>query len=211
MLLRIFSPRSLRLTVVALFLLPPAAYWLTRGGAVRTASAQTTPNNFRNFESPQVHPLALTPDGARLLAVNSPNATLSVFQLSSGTPVLTAEMLQSTGQYQPRFLLSAGAIHARDLLRQRLLDQLLERAALPCRDGFCFAEEWPRNFECRFHKATVSPIFMGASKPRRRSRVKHRSASRVLLSLIRGEAIFFETLSIFFLCKGAMNTMNGRI
>src|SRR5947209_10766671 len=92
MLPRIFSPRSLRLTVVALFLLPPAAYWLTRGGAVRTASAQTTPNNFRNFESPQVHPLALTPDGARLLAVNSPNATLSVFQLSSGTPVLTAEI-----------------------------------------------------------------------------------------------------------------------
>ena len=92
MLPRIFSPRSLRLTVVALFLLPPAAYWLTRGGALRTASAQTTPNNFRNFESPQVHPLALTPDGARLLAVNSPNATLSVFQLSSGTPVLTAEI-----------------------------------------------------------------------------------------------------------------------
>lgn len=39
-----------------------------------------------------MHPLALTPDGTRLLAVNSPNATLSVFQLVSGSPVLTAEI-----------------------------------------------------------------------------------------------------------------------
>jgi YVTN family beta-propeller protein len=88
---RLLSPRSLRLAVVALFLLPPAAYWLTRGAAVRTASAQTT-TTFHNFESPQVHPLALTPDGTRLLAVNTPNATLSVFQLVSGSPVLTAEI-----------------------------------------------------------------------------------------------------------------------
>jgi YVTN family beta-propeller protein len=47
---------------------------------------------FRNFEGPQVHPLALTPDGTRLLAVNTPNGTLSVFQLTSGSPVLTAEI-----------------------------------------------------------------------------------------------------------------------
>ncbi|HEV2862081.1 MAG TPA: carboxypeptidase regulatory-like domain-containing protein [Pyrinomonadaceae bacterium] len=54
------------------------------------AAAQTTP--FRNFEGPQVHPLAITPDGTRLLAANTPNGTLSVFQLTSGTPVLTAEI-----------------------------------------------------------------------------------------------------------------------
>src|SRR5438093_3151061 len=132
----------------------------------------------------------------------------NVFELRLDHPfdstVFTVEMLQAAGQEHPRLLLSAHAIYACDLLRQRLLDQLLERAALPCRDGFCFAEEWPRNFECRFHKATVSPIFMGTSKPRRRNRVKHRSASRVLVSLIRSEAIFPETLMIFFLCKEAM-------
>jgi YVTN family beta-propeller protein len=51
------------------------------------------PGPVRNFESPQVHPLAVTPDGTRLLAVNSPNATLSVFQLTAGgPPVLTAEI-----------------------------------------------------------------------------------------------------------------------
>jgi YVTN family beta-propeller protein len=61
------------------------------GSRTQVASAQAV-TQFKNFESPQVHPLALTSDGTRLLAVNSPNATLSVFQLVSGTPVLTAEI-----------------------------------------------------------------------------------------------------------------------
>ncbi|HWS88410.1 MAG TPA: hypothetical protein VN282_15670 [Pyrinomonadaceae bacterium] len=39
-----------------------------------------------------MHPLAVTPDGTRLLAVNSPENRLSVFQLKGGTPVLTAEI-----------------------------------------------------------------------------------------------------------------------
>ncbi|HKY28100.1 MAG TPA: DUF4214 domain-containing protein [Pyrinomonadaceae bacterium] len=59
---------------------------------IQTPTASSQGSSFKNFESPQVHPLALTPDGTRLLAVNSPNATLSVFQLVSGTPVLTAEI-----------------------------------------------------------------------------------------------------------------------
>jgi YVTN family beta-propeller protein len=77
------------LSVVSAFAL--AFIWLAWGRGTPSASAQTPPT-FKNFESPQVHPLALTPDGTRLLAVNSPNATLSVFQLVSGTPVLTAEI-----------------------------------------------------------------------------------------------------------------------
>ena len=36
-------------------------------------------------------PPVITHNGTRLLAVNSPNATLSVFQLTAGEPVLTAE------------------------------------------------------------------------------------------------------------------------
>ena len=42
---------------------------------------------FVNWESPHVHPLELTPDGSRLLAVNTPDARLEVFDLSGGTPV----------------------------------------------------------------------------------------------------------------------------
>ena len=76
-----------------------ALAWLA-GPLARPASAQTfvvpvgtlPPTGPPNFETPQVHPLVITPDGTRLLAVNSPNATLSVFQLTSGTPVLTAEI-----------------------------------------------------------------------------------------------------------------------
>ena len=67
------------------------AFWLAAGPRTPTATAQVLAP-FRNFESPQVHPLAVTPDGTRLLAVNSPNATLSVFQLTGGAPVLTAEI-----------------------------------------------------------------------------------------------------------------------
>ncbi|HYN84839.1 MAG TPA: DUF4214 domain-containing protein [Pyrinomonadaceae bacterium] len=56
------------------------------------AAAQVPLTAFRNFESPQVHPLAVTPDGTRLLAVNSPNGTLSVFRLGGATPALQAEI-----------------------------------------------------------------------------------------------------------------------
>jgi YVTN family beta-propeller protein len=37
-----------------------------------------------NFESAHVHPLTLTPDGARLLAVNTPDAILEVFAVQTG-------------------------------------------------------------------------------------------------------------------------------
>jgi YVTN family beta-propeller protein len=82
------SPRpSMRRPAAAITL---AALWLLCLLIAPSASAQAVP--FRNFESPQVHPLAITPDGTRLLAVNSPNGTLSVFQITSGSPVLTAEI-----------------------------------------------------------------------------------------------------------------------
>src|SRR2546423_3041967 len=83
--------KALRFLLTATVALSLAAYWFACGGGTQTASAQVS-TTFKNFESPQVHPLALTPDGTRLLAVNSPNATLSVFQLVSGSPVLTAEI-----------------------------------------------------------------------------------------------------------------------
>ena len=34
---------------------------------------------YTNYESSHVHPIALTPDGARLVAVNTPDAVLEVF------------------------------------------------------------------------------------------------------------------------------------
>jgi YVTN family beta-propeller protein len=44
-------------------------------------------NAFVNWETPHVHPLALTPNRALLLAVNLPDDRLEVFSLASGQPV----------------------------------------------------------------------------------------------------------------------------
>lgn len=54
--------------------------------------AETRPSDFKSFESPQVHPMALTPDGTRLLVVNTPDHRLAVFQLGGGEPRLIAEI-----------------------------------------------------------------------------------------------------------------------
>ncbi|MCA1635030.1 MAG: hypothetical protein LC802_15405 [Acidobacteria bacterium] len=83
---------SRRLLTVTLITLSLVACWLTGTRHLPVASAQAPPSSFKNFEGPQVHPLAMTPDGTRLLAVNTPNATLSVFQLTGATPLLTAEI-----------------------------------------------------------------------------------------------------------------------
>lgn len=47
---------------------------------------------FQHFEARHVHPIALTPDGSRLLVVNSPDARLSVFNPSTSTPAMLAEI-----------------------------------------------------------------------------------------------------------------------
>ena len=81
--------RVLLRTAALAVLLGAPIFWLLNDAPV--AFSQST--SVLNFESPQVHPLALTPDGSRLLAVNSPNGTLSVFQLQSGlAPKLVAEI-----------------------------------------------------------------------------------------------------------------------
>ncbi len=53
------------------------------------ATAQT---GFVQWESPHVHPLELAPGGQQLLAVNTPDARLAVFDVSGSQPVLTAEI-----------------------------------------------------------------------------------------------------------------------
>ncbi|MEY3143987.1 MAG: hypothetical protein RLY21_2480 [Planctomycetota bacterium] len=51
--------------------------------APQPAQAQS----FVNFESPQVHPIDITPDGTTLLAVNTADGQLEVFDLVGGLPV----------------------------------------------------------------------------------------------------------------------------
>ncbi|MBY0279542.1 hypothetical protein K2Z84_29765 [Candidatus Binatia bacterium] len=48
--------------------------------------------DFVNFESGQVRPLALSPDGSRLFAANTPDDRLEIFSLASGSPVHEASV-----------------------------------------------------------------------------------------------------------------------
>jgi YVTN family beta-propeller protein len=52
--------------------------------ALAAAAGAQTPAGFVNWESPHVSPLAMTPDGTRLLAVNTADARLEVFTLGAG-------------------------------------------------------------------------------------------------------------------------------
>ena len=77
---------------IAFIMLIGAALILLNQPHPQAVIAETLPSAFKSFEGPQVHPLAITPDGTRLLAVNTPDHRLSVFQLTGQTPTLVAEI-----------------------------------------------------------------------------------------------------------------------
>ena len=58
----------------------------------RLATHPSTTSDFVHFESSHVHPAAMTPDGTRLLVVNTPDDRLSVFDLTGPVPVRIAEI-----------------------------------------------------------------------------------------------------------------------
>src|SRR5690606_7295961 len=49
------------------------------------AAGPVQAGSFVNFESGQVRPLALSPDGSRLFAVNTPDNRLEIFTVAGGT------------------------------------------------------------------------------------------------------------------------------
>ncbi len=73
----------------------PRAVALLAGLALATIPAFARPaaaRSFENFESGQVRPLALTPDGSTLLAVNTPDGRLEILSVRSGVPVPVASV-----------------------------------------------------------------------------------------------------------------------
>src|SRR5438093_8525480 len=61
--------------------------------APRRLVSRTTVNpDFVHFESSHVHPLAMTPDGNRMLVVNTPDNRLSVFDITGASPARVAEI-----------------------------------------------------------------------------------------------------------------------
>ncbi|MDA1262670.1 MAG: hypothetical protein O3B75_07205 [Planctomycetota bacterium] len=55
--------------------------------AVTTLTSTAAGQSFVNWESPQVHPLATTPSGGRVLAVNTADSTLEVFDATSANGI----------------------------------------------------------------------------------------------------------------------------
>lgn len=54
--------------------------------------ASTASAAYEHFEGRQVHPLSITPDGTRLIAADTSNAKVTIFNLSSGTPVKSMQI-----------------------------------------------------------------------------------------------------------------------
>ena len=52
-----------------------------------TGRGQITTTNFFNWETAPIHPVALSPDGARLAVCNLPDARVEIFDITSGKPV----------------------------------------------------------------------------------------------------------------------------
>src|SRR5579883_399496 len=77
-----------RVALVAVVLLAGVGLTLFSGKA-STASAGLP---FVEFESGPVRPIAMSPDGNMLFAVNTPNGTLEIFDLSSGMPASLASV-----------------------------------------------------------------------------------------------------------------------
>src|SRR5580765_644245 len=61
--------------------------------AVFLAATVCAQNSFVNFEGKQTNPVRLSPDGTRLFVVNTPDARVSVFDIShASNPLLIAEI-----------------------------------------------------------------------------------------------------------------------
>jgi YVTN family beta-propeller protein len=63
------------------------ALWFAGYFSGKPVSAASAGPSFVEFESGQVRPLAMSPDGKTLFALNTPNGTLEAFDLTSGLPV----------------------------------------------------------------------------------------------------------------------------
>src|SRR5262252_8004842 len=75
----------LKRSVLVLWLLIVAVALVATNPAATGASGQSAsaaPPSFVEFETGQVRPVAMSPDGTRLFAVNTPNDTLEVFNIT---------------------------------------------------------------------------------------------------------------------------------
>jgi len=78
--------------IFLVFVAAAAGIWAWAALSPGRVAASSAGPPFIEFESGHVRPLATSPDGNTLFAVNTPNGTLEIFDLSSGTPVFTSRV-----------------------------------------------------------------------------------------------------------------------
>ena len=76
---------------------PALMPFLTAGDPDLATTASLSAQNFVHFESPHVHPLERTPDGTRLLAVNTADGRLEVFDVTGAGDTVIATMAALVG------------------------------------------------------------------------------------------------------------------
>src|SRR5215475_3498313 len=77
------SQRKAKAWILALWMLISAFALVSFQLSDSNVSAASSGPSFMEFESDQVRPLAMSPDGTRLFAANTPNGTLEIFNITS--------------------------------------------------------------------------------------------------------------------------------
>src|SRR5437764_1217792 len=73
------------------------------GLLMEIAAPAASTNSFVNFETPPVHPVALSPDGSRLAVCNLPDSRLELFDLNSAEPVSRGSVVVGLDPVTVRF------------------------------------------------------------------------------------------------------------
>jgi len=82
---------AIRFSLFGVVLVSPLLWWVSRSVQAEQSQPQKKlAPRYINFEGPHVHPLAMTPDGSKLLALNTPNHQLVVFQIGQDKLTLLA-------------------------------------------------------------------------------------------------------------------------
>src|SRR6266536_4094170 len=75
----------------------------TIGLGLEIAGSAASTNSFVNFETPPVHPVALSADGSRLAVCNLADARLELFDLKSGIPESAGSVIVGVDPVSVRF------------------------------------------------------------------------------------------------------------
>ncbi|HEU4726130.1 MAG TPA: FlgD immunoglobulin-like domain containing protein [Candidatus Eisenbacteria bacterium] len=86
------KPNPAGLSLLACAFIALAASLVSTFGPARLESQPQATPDYANFEALQVHPVALTPDGSKLVAINTPDCRVEVFAPGTGSLLSLGEI-----------------------------------------------------------------------------------------------------------------------